>query len=174
MAANVGLSRVLTQLQSANVGYDAPTIARRNLLGVIGHGTEPGGHHVKEITKRSLAQTVGVIRRRMLKAARWNHSVAVTQPRVAWRAKNIEALPAAIENFLSDGKWHVVARLVADHSGIEICVLVKLAARDGALDRLALRSKIRIEVALCQWLEPRLVMHVVAAAGEDEENYYTS
>ena len=72
---------------------------------------------------------------RMLIAALGNHSIAITQAGVARSAINIEALTAAGKIFCVDRDLgrHIVARIRADLSGVEICVFVKLAPGNGAI-----------------------------------------
>src|ERR1700730_383941 len=106
MAAKVRLSCGLTQLQCTDVGHNAPAVARLNLLRIVWHCAEARSHYLEEITEWSFSQSLGVIRRRVLKATLNNHSIAIAKPRMAGRAINIKTLSAALQNFVRNRKRH--------------------------------------------------------------------
>src|SRR5579864_8135743 len=128
MPACIGHGRVLAELQRANIRDDAPPVAWRNLSCVIRHGAEAFAHDLEKISERRLAQTLFVIGRWMPEAALRDHSVSIASARMARRTINIEAFASAIQVGLSNGKWHVVAGIVAHLPRVKIRVLMKLAA----------------------------------------------
>src|ERR1700757_2331831 len=98
MSGGVGDSRMLAQLQRADVGDDAPAVARRNLRRVVGHNAEALGHDVEDVAHRRLLQALDVERGRSTREpACGNVAVSVSQSRMARRAINIEADTAALE-----------------------------------------------------------------------------
>ena len=66
---------VLAQLERTDVGHNRPPVVDRYLRGVARHRAEPIGHHVKEVTDRSLAQCIRVIRGWRIKSALHNDAV---------------------------------------------------------------------------------------------------
>src|SRR5581483_2762895 len=105
-----------------------------------------------------------MVRRRMTVTALWDHSVAIANPRVTWRAINVEAFASACEHLIVDRKWHVVARRVADLAGIKIRVGAQIAARHGARDQRPRGACVRKEIAFRQREVFRLDVHVDTAA----------
>src|SRR3954447_19082277 len=85
---------------------------------------------------------------------------------MARRAINVETLSPALQHFLVDRKWHVIARILAHFASIEICVLVQLPTGHRALNRWTCRAQVSIKVTLCKRLESRLVVHVLSATSE--------
>src|SRR5205807_5628627 len=83
--------RVLTQLESANVGDDRPAVGHRHLVRIRGHGAEAVRHHVKEMANRRLPQTLGVIRGWGVEAALDHDPVAIPGEAVARRTVDVEA-----------------------------------------------------------------------------------
>ena len=135
---------------------------------IIRHRAKSLRHHLKKISQRRLSQAVGVIRRRALKSALHNHSIAIAQPGMAGSAINVKALAATIQHFLGDRKRHVVARVFPNFSGVEISVLIELAAGHRAFNRRTRRAQVGIEITFGQRLEPRLVVHILAATGQGQ------
>src|SRR5437588_12730461 len=108
MSGGVGDRRMLAQLQRAEVGDEAPTIARRNLRRVVGHDAEALGHDVEDVAHRRLLQALDVEGGRFTReSAGGNVAVAVPQSRMARRAINIEPATAALEIIFGNRKWHV-------------------------------------------------------------------
>src|SRR6266480_130566 len=80
---------------------------------------------------------------------------------------NIETLATAGKNIFCHGKRHVVAGIVADFPGIEICVLMKLAARNGAINWRTGGAQVCVKIAHGVSLHARLVVHVLPAADKE-------
>src|SRR6185312_2624780 len=150
------------------VRNDVPTVARRNLVGIFGHGTETVGDYAEKVSQRSIAQAIGVVRRWILKSALHHHTLAVAGTRMAGSAIDVKALLSALHNILIHWKGHVISRLVANHAGIKICVFMQLSAGHGAFHGLARRAHIRIKIALSQRLEAGLVVHILTASDKRE------
>ena len=109
-----------------------------------------------------------MIRRRRTVATLHDHSFAIADARVAGRAINVEALPAPRQHIHGYRKRHIVAGIVAKLAGVEIGVVMQLSACHGALDRRASRSEIGVKVALGKRLEARLIVHILAAACQEQ------
>src|SRR5262249_51989268 len=165
---NVSLGCILAQLQCADVGHYGPTVARRNLRRVIRHSAEAVGHDVEEISQRRFSQPIDVIRRGTSITALHNHSITVADPPVAGRTVDVEAVLAASHDFRRNRKGHVVARVVADFSRVEVRVFMQLLARDCTSDRIARRTQIGVESIFSQWFELRLIVHVLPAAAQNK------
>jgi hypothetical protein len=84
-------------------------------------------------------------------------------------AINVVALASALENSHGHGKRHVVARIVAELSGIEITIFVQFAPGDSALYRRPLGALVGVEVATGERVLSRLHLHVEPAAGEQSD-----
>src|SRR5207253_9072154 len=98
MSGRVGDRRMLAQLQRADVGDDAPTVARRNLRRVVGHDAEAAGHDVEDVAHRRLLQALDVEGGWFTREpAGGNVAVAVPQSRMARGARNTERATAALE-----------------------------------------------------------------------------
>ena len=138
------------------------------MRGIIRHSAEAVGHHVEEISEGRLAQALLMKSRWLLVSALRNHALAIPHARVAGGAINVEALAAAAEDLFRHWKRHVVARIGADLAGVEIRVLMQLAAGDRAFDRGTGRAQVSIKIAHRIGLEARLVVHVVTATGENK------
>src|SRR5579863_356539 len=83
------------------------------------------------------------------------------------RAINIEPLTPASQHSLGDGKRHVITWAAADSSGVKVCVRVQLASGHSSLHRWPSRTLVGIKITHGQRLEARLIVHVLAAAGEN-------
>jgi len=134
------------------------------LFRVVGHGAKTIAHDVEEIADRGLAQTLGVVRRRVFEAALHNHAVAVTQFRVAGRTVDVEALLSARHHLGGNRERHVIAIVAADFAGVEIGVGLQMPTRHRALDNGSCRTFIGVEIVLAQRAIVGLVLHVFAAA----------
>src|SRR5581483_1497988 len=121
------LGGILAQLQCTDIGHDGPAILGRNLRSIVGHRAKAVSHDVEEISQWCFSKAINMVRRRMTVTALWDHSVAIANPRVTWRAINVEAFASAGEHLIVDRKWHVVARRVADLAGIKIRVGAQIA-----------------------------------------------
>src|SRR5690349_2119622 len=81
---------------------------------------------------------------------------------------NVEALSATLHDTLVHWKRHVVPRRITHHAGIKVRVIAHLPTRYGSFDGRAGRPQIGIELAPGKRLQPRLVMHVLAAASQQQ------
>src|ERR1700679_3685130 len=99
-------------------------------------------------------------------SARRHKAVAVAHTGVAGCAENVITLAAAVENLPGYRKGQIVARTVANFSGIEISVFVQLSTRHSAFDGRASRTLVGKEFALRQGIHAWLHLHVEAAGRE--------
>src|SRR4029077_13754429 len=99
----------------------------------------------------------------------WNNAVAVAHPGRTGSAVDVVTLLSAGQKFVGDRKGHVVSGIVAKLSGVEIVVLVQLAAGDRAFNWRTRRPQISIEIAFGQRLEARLIVHVLTAPGQCQQ-----
>ena len=168
---HVGHGGILAQLQGADIGHDAPAIARRNLRSIVGHNAVTIGHDVEEIPQRHFAQALGVIGRRLArKTARRHRSVAIAQARVAGRAIDVEALAAALQNLVPLPETACSRRDCCQSSRYRSrCRRATLRAPP-CLPLGPLRAQIAVEIALGQGLEARLVVHILAATGQRQHH----
>jgi hypothetical protein len=79
----------------------------------------------------------------------------------------------ALKHFHSDREWHEVllftVSICALHdAGVEVAVLVKLAAGYGVEDLGARAAMVGEDFRSALWNHPGLVLHVLAAAGNEE------
>ena len=165
----------LAQLQSADVSRNRPAIRWSQLRRVIGHGAVTVGHYIKVVRDglREAHLVVQVSGR--LVAALHNFAFTVAYARVAGSAVNIEPLLAALKHFHRDRERHhvllfAVAICAQYYAGVEVAVGVQLAAGDGVED-LRTRSAMvgeYVRSALRDHL--RLVLHVLAAADDQQES----
>ena len=122
-----------TQSQKRFIGLGAITLG----LGLLLLETPANAYIQSEIplSQRRFLQALNVERRRLAgESARGDETVAVSEARVAGSAEDVEALAATGQNFFGYGEGHDVAGVVADLAGVEVGVLVKLSAGDGAVD----------------------------------------
>ena len=105
----------------------------------------------------------------MFEAALHDHSITVAELGMTGRAVDVEALLAARQNFRGDRERQVVAVVAADPAGIEIGIRVQMSASHGAFDNGPRRALVGIEVAFHQGPLVRLVLHVGAAAGHQQQ-----
>src|SRR5271155_5753860 len=115
----------------------------------------------------SMHQSVRVIRWRLPKAAQNHHAVAIAEAAVAGRAIDVEASLAALDIGFGDGDWKLFDIFAVDFAGVACFVDAQVAARHGAFHHRTGGALIGEEVALSQRLVARLVLHVLAARGEE-------
>src|SRR5262249_16937571 len=129
------------------------------------------GHDVEEISQRSLAQPLDVVRRRLAgKSARGDETVAVAQLRVTRRAVDVEAILPTRQNLLGSGKGQEVAGCVANLAAVKISVFAELSSGDRSFHWRPCRALIGIEIAAGQRFETWLVLHVEAASAQHGEH----
>src|SRR5664280_2241566 len=152
---------VLGSLQGTDPGDDRPAVLGRHLHGVAGHLAEAVRHDVEEVARTFGSQAVHVEGIRALEAALHDHALTLARPAVARRAEDVEALLAAQEERARE--WHgdlldefSVGALAAPERGV-------------CAEKAAGRGAVRKERAFAERLDLGLVMHVVPAAA-DEEN----
>jgi hypothetical protein len=113
------------------------------------------------MSHRRVAQTLDVVRRRLLEPAPHNHSETVADSPMAWRAVNVIPLLPAQDNSLVD-----CDRKVRDVPARGVFTFVKSrvfferATRDRAFHRLPLAAAIGEKFARALWPVFRLVLHV--------------
>src|SRR5205823_4137057 len=118
--------------------------------------------------QRRLLQPRDVIRRRHAReSTRRNKTIAIPYARVAWGAVDVEALAAALQDFFGDWERHDVAGIVANPSGIEICVFMQLAAGDCSFHQRTSGTLVGVEVAGRERVLLGLHVHVQATAGPE-------
>jgi hypothetical protein len=110
---------------------------------------------------------------RRLEAALHNLAQAVAHARVARRAVDVEALLPALEDFHGHREGHFIQFLAVavwplHHAGIEVRVLVQLAAGHGVQHLRTRSAMVGKEVRAALRNHPGLVLHVLAAAGGEE------
>src|SRR5271157_1306159 len=88
---------------------------------------------------------------------------------MAGSAENVEALAAALKNYLRDRERHHVAGIVADLAGIEIGVCAQVTAGYRAFDRRTGGALVGEEVAARKGILARLDVHVEAAGGGESD-----
>src|SRR5579862_9146791 len=117
--------------------FGAPLAVRGVDAGSIAvHGTEPVGHHFKEVADWSVAQTLDVIRRGLRKASLNDHAPAATRVVVAGRAINVVPLATSVEIRTRNRKWKFVRDNTILAAGIEKLVQAQVPTRDGSGNRL--------------------------------------
>ena len=106
-------------------------------------------------------------RRRLLVAALHDHALAGADAVVAGRAVDVVALLAAQQHVAAcSGSGFAVDRRAVDVAGEERLVLVEMAARHRARHQRPRGALVGEERAALERLVLRLVVHVLAAAGE--------
>src|SRR5208282_6448017 len=107
-------------------------------------------HDVEKVADRCFAQTLDVIRRRTAESARGDEATTIADASVTRRAVDVETLASASKNFGGHRERHIVARIAADFSSVEVTIFAEVAASDRALDRHAGGAIIGEEIALRQ------------------------
>jgi hypothetical protein len=79
---------------------------------------------------------------------------------VTGSAENVVAFAAAGEHFFGDGEGHDVAGIIAHFAGVEIGVVVELAAGDRAFDWGAFGTVVSVEIAAGERVLAGLDLHV--------------
>src|SRR5262249_17859950 len=153
--------------------------------------------NVEEVPRPRRAQAGNVVRGRRREAAPLDHAVAVAGPAVAYRAEDVEALPAALQHRFRDLQGELVPvgvlspggprrgdERVLPHAGdnaadlggpvglaaparVEGRVLFEVAARHRAGDELSGRAVVGEELARGQGAVARLPGHLLLAAADE-------
>jgi len=114
---NVGDRRVLAELERPYVRNNGPAVTGADLLGIIGHSTEPVGYHVKEMADRRRPEPVDMERGGSSKSALDDHTLSITKAAVAWRAKDVEPLLSTVKDFCCNGQREIIYVLLARGPG---------------------------------------------------------
>src|SRR6185503_13421128 len=121
---------VLAELQRANIGCDGPAVRGLYLGGVVRHSAKAVADHIIKPTQRRVPEPLYMERRRTFEAALHNHSVSITQLRMAGLAINVVALLAARKNyrncFLICAAGQLIAISIAMFAAEEITVGIQL------------------------------------------------
>src|ERR1039458_4800995 len=103
-------------------------------------------------------------------AAAYDHSVTAAGAVVTGRAVDVETLLAAQDQRLGDWHGELVRQFaVGAFTGAEQRVVIEMAARHGAFGDGAGGAAVGEEIAGPEWNVLRLVVHVLAAGGQQEE-----
>src|SRR3981189_112677 len=123
---------------------------------------------MEEVAQRSRLQPRRVEITRLHIAALDDHAHAIAHARVTRRAVDVVALLPALQHLERSRKRHPIAFFAVDQTGIKIAVLTQLIARHRILHLRTHRAAIRIKSRAALRKELRLVLHVLAAAGQNQ------
>src|SRR3981081_240382 len=123
---------------------------------------------MEEVAQRSRLQPRRVEITRFHIAALDDHAHAVAHSRVTRRAVDVVALLPTLQHLERSRERQPVAFFAVNQAGIKISVLTQLSARHRILHLRAHRAAIRIKSRAALREELRLVLHVLAAAGQNQ------
>ncbi len=93
---------------------------------------------------------------------------------VAGRAINVEATLAALNILLGDGDRKLVDVLAVDFAGVARLVDAQVPSRHGSFHHRPRGAAVGEEIACSQRLVARLILHVLAAGGEQHQQSASS
>ena len=154
----------LAQLQRADIDNNGPSIFRRDLGSIVFHFAETVGDDIEQKTNGSLSQSVDMVgRRRPPEPSFDDDSLPITGLTVAWRAIDIEALSATIEQRPRQRNRNGIDHLPVRFPGKESFLTGLVATVHSSWGNRARRTTIGKEVA---WVKRKilgLIRHLLPA-----------
>ena len=127
------------------------------------------GDHVVEMADGSFAEPVDVIGRRSGKTALHDDAVAVAAEAMANGAVDFEAFATAVQKVARERDGKLCDFVGPNFAGEERVVVIEVTAGDGMGWDGAGALAIGEEITGAKGIKARLVEHILAAGGEDEE-----